>query len=134
MSRISKGTWLSYGIGLIAALAMVGYYVSGQDIGSLSPVEQYRVLSDGFAIPGMLGLLVGLLLSLSGQGALDGIGYCLARAVHALSFQGTKAESYQDYLERHQSKRMKGFGFLYGVGLTCLAMAGIFLALFHNMR
>lgn len=134
MKRISKGTWLSYGIGLAACVAIAVAYALGQDVGSLPQVDQYRILSDSFAIPGMLGIFGALLLTLSGQGALDGVGYCLSRAVHMLTFQGTRAESYKDYLERHQAKRAKGFGFLYGVGLTCLAVAGIFLALFHNVR
>ena len=134
MRRISKAAWLSYAIGLAAGVAIAIAYASGQDVGSLPQADRYRILSDSFALPGMLGIFAGLLLTLSGQGALDGVGYCLSRAVHFLTFRGTERESYKDYLERHQANRAKGFGFLYGVGLTCLAVAGIFLALFHNVR
>lgn len=134
MKRISKASWLSYGVGLAASVAIAVAYALGQDLGSLFQADRYRVLSDSFAVPGMLGIFIALLLTLSGQGALDGVGYCLSRAVHMLSFRGTERETYKDYLERHQAKRPRGFGFLYCTGLTCLAVAGIFLALFHNVR
>ena len=134
MKRISKGTWLRYGIGLAACGAIAVAYGLNQNLGSLPQLDQYRILSDSFAIPGMLAIFAALLLTLSGQGALDGVGYCLSRAVHALSFRGTERETYKDYLERHQANRPKGFGFLYGAGLTSLAIAGMFLALFHNAR
>lgn len=134
MRRLKKASLIGYGAGLLVGCGVAFTYVSAQSFGSLSTLDRYRVLCDGFTIPGMLTLLAALLLMVSGQGALDGIGYCLSRAVHALSFRGTERETYKDYLERHQANRIKGYGFLYAVGLTLMAIAFLFLALFHNAR
>lgn len=115
-----------------AALAVL--YVSLRDFPSQPLVDQYRILCDAFTIPGALMVLFACLLSVSGEGALDGIGYCLAQAGKLLTFRGASMEKYADYLERRRGKRAKGFGFLYVVGLAFLAVAVVFLALFYSVR
>lgn len=134
MRRPKKAALIGYGVGVVAGCGIAYAYVSQQDFAALDTLDRYRVLCDGFTIPGMLTLFAALLLMVSGQGALDGIGYCLSRMIHALSFRGTERETYQDYLERHQAGRIKGYGFLYAVGLTLMAVAVLFLALFHNAK
>lgn len=134
MTRGKKIALIGYGAGLLVGCGVAYAYISGQGIDALSTVERYRILCDGFAIPGMLALLVALLMMVSGQGALDGIGYCLSRVIHVLSFRGTTAETYHDYLERHQANRIRGYGFLYAVGITLMVIASIFLVLFHNAK
>lgn len=109
-------------------------YVSQMELASQTLADQYRILCDAFTIPGALMVLFACLLSLSGEGALDGIGYCLAQAGKILTFRGASLEKYADYLERRQSNRLKGFGFLYVVGLAFLAVAVVFLALFYSVR
>lgn len=134
MRRPKKASLIGYGAGLLVGCGIAYAYVSAQEFGSLSAADRYRVLCDGFTIPGMLALFAALLLMVSGQGALDGIGYCLSRAVHVLSFRGTERETYRNYLDRHQGSRLKGYGFLYAVGLTLMAIAVCFLALFHGAK
>lgn len=134
MRRPKKAFLIGYGAGVLIGCGIAYAYVSGQDFGALSTLDRYRVLCDGFTIPGMLTLFAALLLMVSGQGALDGIGYCLSRAAHVLTFRGTERETYKDYLERHQGSRIKGYSFLYAVGATLMAVALIFLALFHGVK
>lgn len=132
------GTWkkklIQYALTILGGAAIAVQYLSGQDFASQQLMDKYRILCDAFTIPGALMLLFACLLSLSGEGSLDGIGYCLSQAAKILTFRGTNTEKYADYLERRQSKRIKGFGFLYVVGIAFLAVAVVFLVLFQSVR
>lgn len=134
MTGERKKKLVHYALAILVGAALSVQHVSQQDFFSQALVDQYRILCDAFTIPGILMVLFAGLLSLSGEGALDGVGYCLSQAAKILTFRGTNTEKYADYLERRRGKRAKGFGFLYVVGIAFLAVAVVFLVLFQSVR
>lgn len=113
--------------GLFAVL-----YALARDIGQQPLADKYRILCDAFTVPGMLLVMFALLLTVSGEGALDGIAYGLRLVGRMLTFRGPSQEKFGDFVARRREKRPKGFGFLYLVGLTFLAVAVVFLLLFYS--
>lgn len=135
MSDLVKTRLLKYGItGGICAVVAVAYTLA-QDITNLPLVDVYRVLCDAFSIPGLLLLFGGVMVWLSNEGAMDGIGFVLSRAIHLLIPTGAlKHEKYGDYVARKRGKNAQGYGFLLIVGTVCLAIALVFLALYMNVH
>ena len=135
MSRL-KTNILKYGISAAIALALAYVFISlrvdFENPGDTALVEWYRIICDAFTIPGLTFLMVGCLVSLSNQGALDGIGYAATVAFRMLIGAGAKMERYKEYLERRRANRLSGYGFLYIVGAACMAIAGIFMILFYS--
>ena len=119
---------------LVLAYAFVALRVDMTNLGAVEPVELYRILCDAFTIPGLLLLMFGLLMTISNQGALDGVAYVVKNAVKMLiPAAAADMERYKEYLERRKANRVKGYGFLYVVGAVCLGIAGIFLVLFYSV-
>ena len=132
MSERMKSNLLKYGISGGVCLLLAVVYLVSADFFSLEWKDQLRVLSDTFALPGMLCIFGGVLVWLGNEGTFDGIGYVLSYAFNAL-LPGSlnKRESYKDYLERKSETRITGYGFIFVVGLVCMALSFLFLALFH---
>ena len=126
-----------YGISAVIALGIAYLYVSLRvDFAhpDMTPLmEWYRIICDAFTIPGLLFLMIGFLVSLSNQGALDGLGYVATSAFKLLIPNSGMKERYGEYLERRRANRLRGYGFLYLVGAVCMAVAGIFMALFYSL-
>ncbi|MCQ2793636.1 MAG: DUF3899 domain-containing protein [Bacilli bacterium] len=94
--------------------------------------EIYRILADGFTIPCIVFLGVGLLLILSNFGALRGIGYAMKHlAVMLIPFMKKKHETYADYCER--KKPLKGFGFIFVTSGVLAIPTIIFTILFYTV-
>jgi len=53
-------------------------------------MEKYRILSDVFAVPGLVCLFLGSLRWLANRGAFGGVGYVLKNALRLLTFQQAK--------------------------------------------
>jgi len=124
---------LKYGISGVACVAVAVSYALANNIGSLSAIDQYRILSDAFFLPGVLLLLSGILTWLANEGSLDGVGFVFSRAIHLLiPTGGLKHETYGEYVERKRGKRTKGFGFMLIVGLISIAVSLVFTALYMN--
>lgn len=134
MSKTAKTRLLKYGLSTLFCLVMAGVYLLQFDFDKLTQLELYKALCDAFTFPGALLILVGLLLAVSNEGALDGIGYVLSYAVKML-IPGKHGQSkrYYDYVEEKRSKRVKGYGFLFIVGGISMAVALVFLALFYSV-
>lgn len=129
---------MKYGVSVGISLILVYIYVSSRlDLSNLATVERvdlYLILCDGCTIPGLLMLMCGFLMTISNQGALDGVGYVAANAIKMLiPGAATKTERYIEYVERKRANRVKGYGFLYVVGLVFLGLAAIFMALFYSL-
>lgn len=129
---------MKYGISTGICLALAYIYVSSRlDLSNLAMVERvdlYLLLCDAFSIPGILMLMFGFMMTISNQGALDGVTYVLTNAVRMLIPGGaTKMERYKEYVERKRANRVKGYGFLYVVALIFLGLAAIFMALFYSL-
>ena len=125
---------ISSAIALLLAYAFVAMRVDFKNPGETTLIDWYRILCDGFTVPGLLFLMCGCFMSLSNQGAMDGLGYVTVNAFKMLiPGAATKMERYKEYLERRRANRLKGYGFLYVVGAVCMAIALIFMALFYSL-
>lgn len=137
MSSLKKNL-LKYGISSFIALALaylfISFRVDLQNPGATALVDWYRILCDAFTVPGLLFLMVGLLVTLSNQGSLDGVGYAASIAIKMLIGAGARVERYKEYLERRRENRLTGYGFLYVVGLVCMVVSAVFMILFYSLR
>lgn len=134
MSKATMTRFLKYGIS-VAVCALLGFwYLSQYDLETLNTLELYKAICDAFTIPGAVFLMSGLLMAVSNEGALDGVGYVMSFAVRML-IPGKHHENkrYSDYVESRREKRVKGYGFLFIVGGICMAVALVFLALFYSV-
>lgn len=134
MSESLRKKLLKYGIGLAVCLALAALYCTLRDFQSLSLVAKYRTLCDAFTVPGLLSLCTGCLLWASNDGFFHGLGYCVDIAWKALLPGGRrKMERYHEYVERHNQKKVTGYGFLFILGGVCMAVAIVFLILFYRI-
>ena len=134
MSRFfSKSNLIKSGIAAAVGFLLVGLFVGSSDFGAQSTMIKYRTLCDAFTIPAVLMLMFAVLLSVSNEGALDGVGYVVKQGFRMLTFRGLGTEKYLDYVQRRRANRLKGYGFLYVVGAAFLAVALIFMALFYSL-
>lgn len=117
-----------------AGLGFAAYYILSRDIGEQAAVERYRILCDGFSLPGLFLLLIGLLFAMSNLGALDSISYLMKYALRML-LPGVfgQMEHYLDYVEARREKRVRGYGFLFLVGGVLMAASLVFLILFYSV-
>lgn len=134
MSDKLKTKLLQYGINIAICGVIAVFYIVSRDFGTLALVDQYRILCDAFSIPGLLSILSGALMWVAGEGALDGVGYVLSYAIHAL-LPGSqhKGERYSDYKLRKHGKKVEGYGFLIVVGLAFTAVSLVFYALYYSV-
>ena len=114
--------------------ALAAYYILSRDFGNLELVEKYRVLVDGISLPGMFMIFMAALFSMNNLGALDSITYLVKYGVRAL-LPGVfgEMEHYLDYVEERRQKRVKGYKFLYVVGIAFIGVSLIFLVLFYSV-
>ena len=133
MSKQLKSLLIKSGTALVLGLGIALAFYNSRNGEALDLVEQYRVLCDAFTIPGLMMILVGLLLWLSGLGALDAIGYLFRYVVQAFVPGVTKVEHYLDYVEEQREKRAKGYGFLFVAGGILMVVAIVYLVLFHGV-
>ena len=113
---------------------LAAYYILSRDFGNLELVEKYRVLVDGISLPGMFMIFMAALFSMNNLGALDSITYLVKYGVRAL-LPGVfgEMEHYLDYVEERRQKRVKGYKFLYVVGIAFIGVSLIFLVLFYSV-
>lgn len=101
-----------------------------------TPVERYRILADAFSVPGMLLVLFGALVWVSGEGIFDGIGYALNRfgsmfvPMHKKSAQHL---TYYDYVMAKRGKKAHGYSFMFFVGLAFIAVSIVFIVLHESV-
>ena len=137
MSSPLKKNLMKYGIGsaiaLLIAYAFVGMRVDFKDPGATALVDWYLILCDAFTVPGLLYLMFGAFMSLSNAGAMDGLGYVTANAIKMLIPGLKNFERYKEYLERRRENRVRGYGFLYVIGIVCMAISGVFMVLFYSL-
>lgn len=128
-----KSALIKYGIAVIVASAMVLLILWGRDYWSQTElVEQYRFLSDAFTIPGSVFILSGALVALANEGALDAVGYMVKRCIQMLNpFSKKEFQKYSDYVAG--KKKIRGYSFLFFVGLFYLAIGIVFVILFYSV-
>ena len=114
MSENVRKNLLKYGITAGVCIAVAVLFCAVRDFGQMSQVVRYRTLCDAFTVPGLLAICVGALLWVSNEGFFYGLGYCLDVTRKALIPGGRKKiERYYDYVQRHNQKKITGYGFLF---------------------
>ena len=122
------------GICLLLAIVYIFSHLDFQNLDVLKPVDWYLVLCDAFTIPGLLAVMLALLFAVSNQGSLDGVTYVTSIAIKKLiPGKAREMERYDDHVARRKEKQVKGYGFLFVIGFACLAVAGVFMALFYSV-
>ncbi len=100
-------------------------------------VRKYKILCDAFSVPGILIMMLGCLVYLSNEGALDGVSFLVGSLFKRLfpfgQWREERHESYSEYVERKRAKRVKGYGFVFVVGAGFLAVSLIFYILFYSV-
>ena len=110
-------------------------YLNGYDPNGAA-VDRYRLLADGFTIPGMLMVMIAALIWISTQGMFDGLSYCFRQAANIfIPFTGAKKkhQTYFDFKEERSDKRASGYGFLFFCGCGFLSVAVIFFLLHESV-
>lgn len=89
---------------------------------------------DALFVPGMFCFLVGLLMWVANEGALDGVAW-LGSYLGKTLVPGKRSsiERYSDFLERRRGKGKRTFGHLCLVGLVFILGALAALAVFHRV-
>lgn len=126
---------MKYGSCAVFDALMVVFYLSLRDLENAELVDKFLYLADAFTIPGMLLILLGAMVWVSNQGALDGIAYCVRLAIYSLipGKRVERDEKYGDYVERKRGKRVKGYGFLFFSGIATMLIAFVFMAQFYYL-
>lgn len=135
MSDRAKTNLLKYGISTGIVIVLAGIYIGSRDFLNQTRMEQYRILCDAFTIPGLTLVLLGVLVWLSNEGALDAVSYAGAWLMQRLIPGGAlrERETYLEYVERKRENRVTGYGFLFQVGGAAMAVALINMALFYRL-
>ncbi len=92
--------------------------------------QTWQLLCDGFAVPGLLCLLLWALLAVQQAGALDGLGYLLRAGIRRLFPGQARAESYGAYRRKREAKSVRSLRPWLLAGAGDLAAAAVFLALY----
>ena len=136
MSDRLRKNLIKYG-SCVAAGLLTGYaYLAGHDFFNQALVDQYRLLSDAFMLPGFLMVAFGLLIFLANEGSFTGIGFIAQKAVGLLIpfLYKQKGETYREYVERKTAKRTQGYGFLFFCGCGFLIVSAVFLVLYSQIH
>ena len=124
-------------VSAVACGLIAGYgYLSGNDFLNQALVDQYRLLSDAFMLPGFLMVAFGLLIFLGNEGSFRGIGFVMQKVVGFLLpfMYKQKGENYGEYVERTSKNPTKGYGFLFVCGCVFLAVSAVFLVLYSQIH
>lgn len=133
MKKDGARFWIKYLSTALVCGFVAWTYISLREFSEAPRLEQYRMLSDAFLIPGLVTVLIGCLLVISNKGGLDGLSFVLGRAARMLiPGKKKKDEKYFDYVERKRENPIRGFGFLFVVGGVFCAVAILFMILFYR--
>ena len=134
MNKQKAAILKKYGSMIIVCGLITFWYISANYGKAPSLKERYRVISDGFAIPGMLAVCLGLMIRVASTGALDGLVYGVRNLVLSLVPGGRlRIKRYGDYVEERRAKRMTGTGFIAHVGLLFCLISLIFVFLYNKV-
>lgn len=134
MSSKLKTNLIKYGITAGIGLGLTCWYVIPRDIAQLDAAEMYRILCDGFFLPGIFMIFVGLMFVMNNLGALDTISFAFHYLAHTfLPVAFGEGQSYLEYVEARREKRISGFGCIFVVGTVFVVIATVFLMLFYTV-
>ncbi len=136
MREYLKKNAVKYTIAFCFAGLLANVYISMRDFAGAAKVDQYRMLCDAISLPGMLLVLFGGLMWVSGKGAVDGLAFAGKKLLNSL-IPGNRIreeERYADYVERKRESRKGGYGFLFISGGICVAVSVIFYVLYYTAK
>ena len=128
MSRPLKRSLIVFGLGHLIPLlhAYKRHYCQLENLS-----DKYLVLADGFFIPAVLLLGIGILSWLASTGQFNGIKYASYVMVERFRpNKGQKPLSYAEFIEKHGPGQRGSLLHLFAPGLYFLLMSFIFNALF----
>lgn len=130
-----KTKLLKYGVAVLIGAGLAAVYLILRDFtGEEPPAERYRMLCDAFTIPGSLLMLSAALVALANAGSFTGLSYSFQHLFRSLiPGMGLKQESYREFLERREGRKINGYGFLLQVGIVFMAVALVFYFLFYRV-
>ena len=136
MSDRLRNNLIKYGSCIGAGLLVGYFYLSGHGFFNQPLVDQYRLLSDAFMLPGFLMVAFGLLIFLANEGSFTGISFIAQKAVGFLIpfLYKQKGETYREYVARKTAKRTKGYSFLFVCGCVFLAISAVFVVLYSQIH
>lgn len=121
---------LRYLITLLAAGGLLLLVLWVNDYWSATAlVDKYRILADGFTVPGVILIMVTALIRLSSEGAFDGIGYAIRQGAYMLMPKKYKHETYYDYKKSKGEKKPHGYSCMFFVGVVFVLISIVFIIL-----
>lgn len=96
-------------------------------------VDMYRILADGFTVPGVILIMMTALVRFSSEGAFDGLGYVLRQGAYLLMPRKYKHETYYDYKMSKGEKKPHGYSCMFYVGVVLVLIALIFVKLHSDV-
>ncbi len=128
MSDLKKQYLITIAIGLAVAII----FASGWGIFDVEgPAECMRILSDSFAVPGVMMVAASLLIWVSSKGGYDAITYSFNYVKKMFTPKAKLNESYYDYKMSREEKRLKTKFSVLWVGLGFIGVSIIFTLIFH---
>ncbi|MBR2741023.1 MAG: DUF3899 domain-containing protein [Oscillospiraceae bacterium] len=136
---MNKKIILKYAAALLLCCVITFWYVHSRGLSGKKASEQYRILADGFTIPGLLVTGFGVMMIISDTGTLDGVVFGMQQAFRMLTFQflsKNKPQNYGEFKDRREEMRQLrklrggGFGYMVITGGAFLAAAVVFTLLF----
>ncbi len=131
-------TIFKYAVTIVFGAIMSCLIFENYEYASVTDLAQkYKILCDAFSVPGILLIMLGCLVYLSNEGALDGVSFLVGGVFKRLfpfgQWREERHEKYSEYVERKRSKRVKGYGFVFIVGVGFFAVSLIFYYLFYSV-
>ena len=117
-------------IGLVIALT---YFIACDIFNQKDATDVMKILSDGFAVGGILLSMAGLLTFCSAKGAFDGLGYSVETIFVSRNWSKRKIEerrTFSEYKEEKAKKRTTRW-FLVIVGGIEFLISCVFLGLYY---
>ncbi len=112
----------------VLSLAATAIYTAAAGFPAGDRVAALELLSDGFAVPGLVCVLLFGMLWVLRAGALDGLGYLLKTAASVLLPGSRSPESYGSYRQRKLCKSSQSGRHLLLIGAGNLAVSAVLLA------
>ena len=135
--RNSRKVILKYSITTVAAGLMSLFALYLRDFRNAPTLaDRYKHLADAFTIPGVLLVMIAALVWISSTGFFDGLAYAFTRVGGMLIpfyKKGRQHQTYYDYKMAQKDKEIKGYSFLFFVGLFFLTVAIVFVILFESV-
>ena len=96
-------------------------------------VDIYKILADGFTVPGVILIMLTALVRLSAEGAFDGLSYVIRQGAYLLIPRKYKHETYYDYKTSKGEKKPHGYSCMFYVGVVLVLIALVFVKLHSDV-